>query len=169
MLRPLLFALCAVAFANAVLRSQSKPAAERDVPSTILAIERAALDRSDRGDTEGFLEISDPEVTYFDPFLERPIHGLDALRAYYHKAPASEQAPGEMSNVKVQSSGDVAVLTFNYASKTLKPQRVTRWNATEVYRRTSNGWRIIHTHWSYLKPQVTQPEVTVTKRSKDDR
>ncbi len=157
MLRPLLFALCLVTFASSALRSQSKPATKRDVPSTILAMERAALDRSDRGDPDGFLEISDPEVTYFDPDLERPIYGLEALRAYYHTAPFSVQSSGEMSNAKVQSSGDVAVLTFNYTSKILKPQRVIRWNATEVYRRTSNGWRIIHTHWSYLKPQVKQP------------
>jgi hypothetical protein len=146
------------------------PATELDVSSTIVAIERAALDRSDRGDPEGFLEISDPEVSYFDPTLERPIHGLGALRAYYRSWPASEPASGVMSNVKVQGSADVAVLTFNYASKTLEPpQRVTRWNATEAYRRTSNGWRIIHTHWSYLKPQVTQPEVTAAERRKDDR
>jgi ketosteroid isomerase-like protein len=30
--------------------------------------------------------------------------------------------------------------------------------ATEVYRRDPEGWRIIHTHWSFLKPQLAQPE-----------
>lgn len=139
-----------------MLSPQSGPTAQWDVPSTIIAMERAALDRSDKGDPQGFLEISDPEVTYFDPFLERPIHGLETLRAYYQKFSVPEGTAGEMSNSKVQVSGDVAVLTFNYASAT--PQRVTRWNTTEVYRRGANGWRIIHTHWSYLKPQLAQPD-----------
>jgi ketosteroid isomerase-like protein len=142
--------------AVAVAQSPPKPSERRDVPSTIIAIERAALDRSDKGDTEGFLEISAPEVTYFDPFLEQPIHGLEALRAYYRKFPASEPISGEMSNAKVQVSGDVAVLTFNYASR--RSRSTVRWNATEVYRRGADGWRIIHTHWSFLKPQLAKPD-----------
>ncbi len=59
-----------------------------------------------------------------------------------------------MSDANVQVAGDVAVLTFNYESTTEKSGRVTRWNSTEVYRRTPDGWRIIHTHWSYLKPRL---------------
>jgi ketosteroid isomerase-like protein len=57
-----------------------------------------------------------------------------------------------MSNSKVQVAGDVAVLTFNYATASER-SRGRGWNVTEVYRRTPNGWRIIHTHWSYLKPE----------------
>ncbi len=123
------------------------------IPSTIIAMERGALDRSDRGDPDGFLEISDGDVVYMDPFLERPIHGLAELRVYYHKNPLGDgQARGEMTNSKVQVAGDAAVLTFNYAT----PSQRTRgqgWNATEVYHRTKDGWHIIHTHWSYIKPQ----------------
>jgi hypothetical protein len=36
-----------------------------------------------KGDPDGFLEISAPNVVYFDPFLERRIDGLDALTRYY--------------------------------------------------------------------------------------
>jgi len=32
--------------------------------------------------------------------------------------------------------------------------RVQRWNCTEVFRRTAQGWRIIQTHWSWTKPQL---------------
>jgi hypothetical protein len=118
---------------------------DQDVPSTIIAMERAALDRSDRGDAEGFLQISAPEVVYIDPSLHEPICGLDALTTYYHKVPVGEVHKGRMANARVQVVGDVAVLTFNYFT-------VRNWNATEVYRRTKDGWRIIHTHWSYLAP-----------------
>jgi hypothetical protein len=24
----------------------------------------------------------------------------------------------------------------------------TRWNATQVYQRKKDGWRVIHSHWS---------------------
>jgi len=122
-----------------------------DVAATIIAMERAALDRSDRLDPGGFLEISDPDVVYIDPSLERPLVGLDALRKYYESfANSGSPVVGEMLNAKVKVTGDVAVLTFNYRRTDGKGPR---WNATEVYHMTRDGWRIIHTHWSYVKPQ----------------
>ncbi len=147
MVMAVLFGMCVLGLASA---------AGEDVASTIIAMERAALDRSDKGDAMGFLEISAPDVSYFDPGLDRAIHGIEALRKYYLSFPVTEGAPGEMTNAKVQVAGEVAVLTFNYASKSLKPPKVTRWNATEVYRRTPKGWRIIHTHWAYLKPELAK-------------
>jgi len=131
-------------------------AKDGDVGSAIIAMERAALDRSDKGDVSGFLEISDPDVTYFDPFLDQPIRGREALRKYYAGFASDEQGSGQMLNAKVQVAGDVAVLTFNYITNLEKSGRVNRWNATEVYRRTKDGWRIIHTHWSFLKPTLAK-------------
>jgi ketosteroid isomerase-like protein len=122
-----------------------------DVPATIIAMERAALDQSDRFDAEGFLKISEPGVVYIDPALEQPIVGLENLRKYYKSFGAGgTPTPGEMLNAQVQVMGDTAVLTFNYRRKDGKEPR---WNATEVYHRTKDGWRIVHTHWSYIKPQ----------------
>jgi hypothetical protein len=34
---------------------------------------------------------------------------------------------------------------------------VSRWNSTEVYRRIDGKWRIVHSHWSFTKPEVKQP------------
>jgi ketosteroid isomerase-like protein len=122
-----------------------------DIAATIIAMERAALDQSDRLDPDGFLKISDPGVVYIDPGLDQPIVGLENLRKYYKSfAAGGTPTPGEMVNPHVQVTGDTAVLTFNYRRKDGKEPR---WNATEVYHRTRDGWRIIHTHWSYLKPQ----------------
>jgi ketosteroid isomerase-like protein len=123
-----------------------------DVASTIRAMERAALNRSDKGDVGGFLEISDRDVVYIDPFIDEPLYGRDALAQYYAKAFAGVQPThGEMSNIKVQVLGDAAVLTFNYKSPN-KP--ANGWNCTEVYHRTPEGWRIVQTHWSFVKPQM---------------
>ena len=137
----------------------SEPGYAQDIESLILAMERAALDRSDKGDAEGFLEISDPDVVYFDPFLEKPIHGLEELSAYYRRGfGAEEPFAGEIVHPKIQVSGGTAVLTFNYVVKGQQSGRVIRWNATEVYRETHAGWRIIHTHWSFLQPKLAPPE-----------
>lgn len=34
---------------------------------------------------------------------------------------------------------------------------LARWNSTEVYSRVAGKWRIIHSHWSYTKPDIKQP------------
>jgi hypothetical protein len=47
----------------------------------VVAMERAALDRWGSGDPGGFLEINDPDVSYFDPFQEKRLDGLDRLTA----------------------------------------------------------------------------------------
>jgi ketosteroid isomerase-like protein len=60
----------------------------------------------------------------------------------------------EFIDPKIEIYGDVAVMTYNYRSTvkntdgSVKSQ--TQWNTTEVYARLDGGWKIIHTHWSYL-------------------
>lgn len=46
------------------------------VASTIVGLEKAALERWGNGDPSGFLEISHRDVVYFDPFLDRRLDGL---------------------------------------------------------------------------------------------
>lgn len=144
--------LSALLFAAMVL-----PAAAQDIPATIIAMERAALDRSDKGDVRGFLEISAPDVVYLDPALDSPLIGLPALTAYYAKFPAGEPSHGIMSNANVQVLDGVAILSFHYVSGSgTKTQK--EWNCTEVYRKTGADWRIVNTHWSLTKPLLQKFE-----------
>ena len=118
------------------------------VATEIIGMERAALDRWGTGDPSGYLEICAPDVVYFDPFLERRIDGLAGLTAHYDGIRGKKRIDRyELLNPLVQQDGKLAVLTFNYVSWGSEGE--SRWNCTEVYRRDSNGWRIIQTHWSY--------------------
>ncbi len=56
---------------------------EEETRSTIVSMEQAALERWGKGDPGGFLEISAPDVVYFDPYRERRVDGLQALTALY--------------------------------------------------------------------------------------
>jgi ketosteroid isomerase-like protein len=127
----------------------------------LVAVERSALDRWIQLDPQGYLDLYVPEVTYFDPFTERRVDGLDAMQARLApmktmKSPITNPRY-EMINPKVQRGGDVALLTFNLVSYGRPPdstERVLlRWNSTEVYSRIGGKWRIIHSHWSYIQPQ----------------
>ena len=118
-----------------------------EITATLIAMERTALDRWGAGDPSGYLEISAPDVVYFDPFQERRLDGLDALTALYESLRGAIRIDRyDLIEPKVQVCGEAAVLTFNLNSCT--GTTVMRWNCTEVYRLDKQGWRLIQTHWS---------------------
>ena len=124
----------------------------------VIALERAALDRWGQGDPSVYLSLFESDVTYFDPTVERRIHGADAMRALF--APITGRIRVDrydMLGPIVQQAGDMAVLTFNlvsYRTDDGVERAISRWNATEVYRRSDSGWRICHSHWSYVRPEL---------------
>lgn len=121
-----------------------------DISETIIALEKVALDKWNRGDPSGYLDLSAEDVTYFDPSTEQCIEGLDNLKKYYKPMEGQiNVSKYEMLNPKVTALNDMAVLTFSLNS--YKADKVFKWNCTEVYRLDSNGqWKIIHTHWSFF-------------------
>ncbi|TAK48863.1 MAG: DUF4440 domain-containing protein [Xanthobacteraceae bacterium] len=115
----------------------------------VIHLEREALRHWCNGDPSGFLEISAPDVVYFDPFLSERLNGLDKLTAYYESIRGKIFAPKhEMIEPCVQEIGDAAVLTFRFNSYSGSEGAQMRWNCTEVYRRTGEEWWIVQTHWS---------------------
>jgi ketosteroid isomerase-like protein len=133
-----------------------------DVASNIISLEHSALDRWIRADPDGYLSLYAKDVTYFDPFGEKRVDGLDDLRARLATMrgvtlPFTEPRY-DMINPVVNVEGNVAVLTFNLVNYG-KPRGSTqeavlaRWNATEVYCNRDGAWRIIHSHWSFTRPQ----------------
>jgi ketosteroid isomerase-like protein len=117
---------------------------------TVLALERAALDRWGKGDPGGYLEISAPDVTYFDPYVQHCIHGIAALKAWYEPFWGKIRIDrDEIIDPHVQVIGDVAILTIQYTSH--GSEGAKRWNCTEVYRRSGVEWKIVHTHWSFAQ------------------
>jgi len=116
----------------------------------ILTLERAAMERWAKGDPDGFLEICDSDVTYFDPFIEKRVNGLDELRALYETLRGKVKLDDyEFVDPRVEVAGDAAVLSYNFRDR--MGETVLEWNATEIFRRRDGRWRIVHTHWSFRK------------------
>lgn len=136
-----------------------------EVAEHIISLERAALDRWITADPDGYLSLYGRDVTYFDPFLEKRVDGLEELAA--RLAPMRgialpfTEPRYEMIDPVVQFEGNAAVLTFNLVnygkpSGSDEETILARWNATEVYRAMDGAWEIIHTHWSFTQPEVTE-------------
>lgn len=122
---------------------------------TILSLEKQAMERWRRGDPLGFLEISDEDIVYIDPGLIKPILGLKEFEAFMKLMKGRVNYQGsEFIDPRLVTVGDAAVLSYNYCSSMLSSDgRLTDrtpWNATEVYFRRNDQWRIVHTHWSFI-------------------
>jgi ketosteroid isomerase-like protein len=124
----------------------------RFIVDHIVALEEQALRRWCNGDPSGFLEISAPDVVYFDPYQERRIDGLSALTAYYESIRGKVSAVRfELINPRVQVVGEAAILTFNFVSYGGN-EDAFHWNCTEVFRLSNDCWKLIQTHWSFTQP-----------------
>lgn len=125
---------------------------------TIVALERAALDRWGKGDPRGYLETYAEDVTYFDPTREARVDGLNAMKELLAPLTGKIKVDHyEMVRPKVQRLGDVAVPSYNLVSYGKRPDGasvVVRWNSTAVYARTRGRFKILHSHWSFTKPEL---------------
>jgi hypothetical protein len=124
------------------------------IESTIIGMEKAALERWNNGDPSGFLEISASDVVYFDPYIEKRIDGLAELTKFYEQFRGQVKVESyEMLNPLVQATEKMAVLTFNLKSRS--GDILYKWNCTEVYGLEPSGeWKIVQTHWSLTQPEL---------------
>lgn len=144
----------AIPFVFACVSATASPAAPTadETRASIIHMEKAALERWTHGDPSGFLAISAADVVYFDPAIAHRLDGLPALTAYYKPMTGKIHADKfELIDPKVTVISKAAVLTFNFVS--WYEGKDDRWNCTEVYRQTPDGWRIIQTHWSPTQPK----------------
>ena len=119
----------------------------------IIEIEISALEKWNSGNPSGFLEISADDVTYFDPYNEQRLDGIENLAKLYESLRGQIKVNKyKMINPIVKVSDKMAVLTYNLISYFEGGE--AKWNCTEVYRLDNKKWKIIQTHWSYTKPNI---------------
>ena len=96
-------------------------------------------------------------MTYFDPLTATRLDGWQALAEYFRTFWAGKVriARSEILNPQVITDGNLAVLSYNlvnyiHAADGSETEG-TRWNSTQVYRRTDGQWRVVHVNWSFTR------------------
>jgi len=126
-----------------------------DPTAAIIAMEKAMLDRWGTGDTDGFLELAAPDITYFDPSLEKRLDGREAFEKFLAPLKGTFKVPRyEIIDPKVQVHGEAAVLSYNMIDYDETGKNAFRMNVTEVYARRDGRWMLVHSHFSITKPQI---------------
>ena len=102
------------------------------------------------------MELSAPEVTYFDSDTPARLNGFNELKNEYDKLKGKIYYDVmELIHPRIKVFDDTAVLFYQFFSTTLNPDGTilsrTPLNCTEVYAKTADGWKIVHTHWSFIK------------------
>lgn len=124
----------------------------------IFALEKGAMERWRKGDPLGWAEISAEDVIYIEPGLAVPIVGLEAYTAYLQQVKGKIHYEfSEFIDPKIVRIGDAAVLSYNYRSKNVESAKDQNlWNASEVYFRRDGQWKIVHTHWSFVRHRLPE-------------
>ena len=121
-----------------------------DIATTIITMEKNALEKLNKGNPSGFLEIYAEDITYFDPFREKRFDGFEKIKTFYESMQETISIDRyEMIEPVVQIAGETAVLSYNLESYI--GSNVFREKCTEVYRQQPDQqWKIIHSHWSLV-------------------
>ncbi len=125
---------------------------KENIAAAIIAAEKSALEEWNKGNPSGYLDIYAPSITYFDPFQEKRIDGIEKMRELYESLRGQIRVDSyEMIDPHVEVSPGMAVLTYNLNSHS--GGVLYQWNCTEVFQQMEDGqWKIVHNHWSLVKP-----------------
>jgi ketosteroid isomerase-like protein len=137
---------------------KGRPPAEEDtmgntpaVETSIIDLERAALEQFGRGDIDGPLALCHDDISYLDPYVERRIDDRTALVSLYEGARGTPQYDRcDLVDPRVQDFGDTAILTYVLVTSgsPMTPPGPDRWKVTAVYRRFGGRWLVVHTHFA---------------------
>lgn len=123
---------------------------QESIETTIIELEKVALEKLNKGNPSGYLEIYADDITYFDPFQEKRFDGFKSVQTFYKSLEGTiniEQY--EMIDPVVQIAGEIAVLSYNLESYI--GNDIFREKCTEVYKQQPDKqWKIIHSHWSIV-------------------
>src|SRR5438309_801556 len=118
----------------------------------LVALERSALDRWIKLDPQGYLDLRAPEVTYFDPFTERRVDGLDAMRV--RAAGADEENEAAVHGSKVRDDRSPGSAPWRGGAPDIQPCQLWKTagcsgtcpGSLEFHRGLRLDWRDVEDH-----------------------
>jgi len=123
---------------------------QESIATSIIELEKVALEKLNKGNPSGYLDIYADDITYFDPFQEKRFDGFKSIQTFYKSMEGTIYVDQyEMIDPVVQIVGELAVLSYHLVSYI--GNDIFREKCTEVYKQQPDKqWKIIHSHWSIV-------------------
>jgi len=141
--------------------AQAPDTAKTDVGLTgtaaeIMRMEAGAREMWRKGDLGGYLGLCVPEATYFDDKTAGRLNGIREMKNEFDRLREKTLYDSiEYRKPHVLVFEDSAILFYQFIAIRLEadgsPKSREPWNCTAVYAKTAGGWKIVHSHWSYVK------------------
>ncbi len=123
----------------------SQPSEQQIAYDYITGQLQTALNQWCDGNPLAYADVYDQDLTFFSEASPVLLTGKNALQQHFGDLMGrtnSDRAFCKIANPNFRYFGNSAVLSFNliYPGST--------WQASELYVRSGNGWKIAHGHWS---------------------
>ncbi|MCM1254815.1 MAG: nuclear transport factor 2 family protein [Duncaniella sp.] len=119
----------------------------------IIGIEEDALKKFLDGDMSGYRELwSRNSFTYFDAVTKERVEDVREMDGFLDRLEGNLKTYDyKFVNPRVQSCGDMAVLTYQLFAHTNRND--IRYNCIEVFQKEDDvKWHVIHSTWSTIRP-----------------
>jgi len=124
-----------------------------ELTEKVIGLEKGALDKWFKGDTSGYLNLwSQKDFSYFDSSKEHRVDSYAEIKKF-----VLDNVEGKLfadtydfEDPRVQINGDTAILTYQLYAKTSLNEM--RYNCIEIYQKEDDGWKVIHSTWSFIRP-----------------
>jgi ketosteroid isomerase-like protein len=127
---------------------------QEEVETAVLEIERQALGYWSAGNPTEFPGNFANDASYFDDIAAHTrLDGIEEIQNHFTSLEGAIPPHNyEIVDQRVQSFGNIAILTFRYHS-TIDGQSGPPWKATSVYHYDNENWKVVHANWSLVKEQ----------------
>jgi len=125
----------------------------KEFTDKIIGLEKVALDKWFKGDTSGYLNLwSQKDFSYFDGAVERRVDSYADIKKLVLKNVEGKLFADkyDFEYPRVQGGEDMAILTYQLYAKTSLIDM--KYNCIEVYQKEEDGWKVIHSTWSFIRP-----------------
>jgi len=125
---------------------------ERELADHLIGLEKKALDKWFKGDVSGYQTLwSGRSFTYFDAVVTERIDDFETITKFLKSIDGKLFADSyEFRNPRIQFGKDIAVLTYQLFAKTNLIDM--EYNVIEVFQEEPDGWHVIHSTWSFIRP-----------------
>jgi hypothetical protein len=128
---------------------------QEEVEKAVLELENQALGYWTAGNPSKFSVNFATDASWFDDINAHiRLDGIEEIQEHFNSLEGAIPVHKyDLVDTRVQSFGNIAILTLHYAPTLDGVEYDPTWKATSVYHHNNDKWQVVHAHWSEIKTE----------------